>query len=102
MSEQLELPLAPIQRIVKAALPQGATVAKEVKQSLGKAAALFILYLTNTSVDTAHCALDSFETHHACAVTAIRHLLILHLLCLSHCFVLSVLMTLPRLSVIRR
>lgn len=97
MSEQLELPLAPIQRIVKAALPQGATVAKEVKQSLGKAAALFILYLTNTSVDTAHWVRGRQR-----AVTAIRHSLILHLFCLSHCFVLSVLTTLPRLNVIRR
>ena len=50
MSEQLDLPLAPIHRIVKAAVPAGAGVSKDVKQALGKAASLFILYLTSTSV----------------------------------------------------
>ena len=51
MSESLDLPLASISRIVKAALPPGATLSKEVKQSLGKAAALFILYLSSTAND---------------------------------------------------
>jgi histone H3/H4 len=51
MSEQLDLPLAPIHRIVKAAVPAGAGVSKDVKQALGKAASLFILYLTSTSAN---------------------------------------------------
>jgi len=49
MSESLDLPLACITRICKHALPPGAQISKEVKQAMGKAAALFILYLTNTA-----------------------------------------------------
>ncbi|XP_058799576.1 DNA polymerase epsilon subunit 3 [Phymastichus coffea] len=47
--EDLNLPNAVVTRIVKEALPDGVTVAKEARSSVAKAASIFILYLTSSA-----------------------------------------------------
>ncbi len=47
--DSLSLPLASIVKILKEALPANVSVSKEVKLSLQRAAALFVLYVTNTA-----------------------------------------------------
>lgn len=45
--EDLNLPAAVVTRIIKEALPEGCSVAKEAKLALSKAASVFVLYLTS-------------------------------------------------------
>ncbi|KAL7291497.1 DNA polymerase epsilon subunit 3 [Trichogramma pretiosum] len=47
--EDLNLPNAVVTRIVKEALPDGVTVAKEARAAVAKAASIFILYLTSSA-----------------------------------------------------
>ncbi|XP_011494509.1 PREDICTED: DNA polymerase epsilon subunit 3 [Ceratosolen solmsi marchali] len=47
--EDLNLPNAVVTRIVREALPDGVTVAKEARAAVAKAASIFILYLTSSA-----------------------------------------------------
>ncbi|XP_044014273.1 DNA polymerase epsilon subunit 3-like [Aphidius gifuensis] len=47
--EDLNLPNAVVTRIIKEALPDGVTVAKEARIAVAKAASIFILYLTTAA-----------------------------------------------------
>lgn len=47
--EDLNLPNAVVTRIVKEALPDNITVAKEARAAVAKAASIFILYLTSSA-----------------------------------------------------
>lgn len=44
--EDLNLPNAAILRLIKEALPEGVNVGKDARTALGKAASVFVLYLT--------------------------------------------------------
>ncbi|XP_025837025.1 DNA polymerase epsilon subunit 3 [Agrilus planipennis] len=45
--EDLNLPTAPIQRIIKEVLPSNINLSKDTKSSLARAASVFILYVTS-------------------------------------------------------
>lgn len=47
--EDLNLPNAVVTRIIREALPDGITVAKEARAAVAKAASIFILYLTSSA-----------------------------------------------------
>lgn len=47
--EDLQLPNAVVQRIIKEALPDGINVAKDARAEISKAASIFVLYLTATA-----------------------------------------------------
>ncbi|GAB0091798.1 DNA polymerase epsilon subunit 3 [Sergentomyia squamirostris] len=51
--EDLSLPEAVVQRILKAAVPEGVNVGKEARSVLGRAAAVFVIYLTASATNTA-------------------------------------------------
>ncbi|XP_059613918.1 DNA polymerase epsilon subunit 3 [Phlebotomus argentipes] len=51
--EDLSLPGAIVQRIVKDALPDGVNVGKEARNVLGRAASVFVIYLTASATNTA-------------------------------------------------
>ncbi len=43
----VELPVASVTRVVKAALPESTQIGKEAKAALSRAAGIFVLYLTS-------------------------------------------------------
>ena len=45
--EDLNLPNAVVTRIIKEALPEGVTIAKDARTAVAKASSIFILYLTS-------------------------------------------------------
>eukprot|EP00823_Brevimastigomonas_motovehiculus_P005473 TRINITY_DN4045_c0_g1_i1.p1 TRINITY_DN4045_c0_g1~~TRINITY_DN4045_c0_g1_i1.p1 ORF type:complete len:137 (+),score=39.34 TRINITY_DN4045_c0_g1_i1:91-501(+) len=47
----LDLPLTPVFRLVKSALPEGTQLGKDSKNALVRAAGVFILYLSSTAHD---------------------------------------------------
>lgn len=47
--EDMMLPNAVVQRIIKDALPDGINVAKEARAEISRAASIFVLYLTATA-----------------------------------------------------
>lgn len=47
--EDLNLPNAVVTRIIKEALPEGVTVAKDARIAVAKASSIFILYLTSSA-----------------------------------------------------
>ncbi|XP_037082120.1 LOW QUALITY PROTEIN: DNA polymerase epsilon subunit 3-like [Pollicipes pollicipes] len=47
--EDLNLPAAVVARLMKDALPEGCSVSKEARQSVCRAASVFVLYLTSQS-----------------------------------------------------
>lgn len=47
--EDLLLPNAVVQRIMKDAIPDGINIAKEARNEISRAASIFILYLTSTA-----------------------------------------------------
>lgn len=47
--EDMQLPNAIVQRIIKEALPEGINVAKDARSEIAKAASIFVLYLTSTA-----------------------------------------------------
>ncbi|XP_026764951.1 DNA polymerase epsilon subunit 3 [Galleria mellonella] len=49
--EDLNLPLTVVTRIVKEALPEGATISKEARTGLAKAASVFVLYVTSAATN---------------------------------------------------
>ena len=49
--KDFELPSASINRILKSRLPEGVLASKEAKQAIGKAAGVFVLYVTTTAND---------------------------------------------------
>ncbi|XP_055690517.1 DNA polymerase epsilon subunit 3 [Lutzomyia longipalpis] len=51
--EDLSLPGSIVQRIVKEALPDGVNVGKEARSVLGRAASVFVIYLTASATNTA-------------------------------------------------
>lgn len=56
MAERLEdvnLPNASVQRIIKEVLPDSLSVGKDVKAAVAKAASMFILYITSLSTQSA-------------------------------------------------
>ena len=50
--EEMSLPSAAIQRIIKSKLPEGVMIGKEAKVAFSKASSIFILYVTTM------CAVD--------------------------------------------
>ncbi|XP_055704399.1 DNA polymerase epsilon subunit 3 [Phlebotomus papatasi] len=51
--EDLSLPGAIVQRIIKDALPEGINVGREARDVLGRAASVFVIYLTASATNTA-------------------------------------------------
>ncbi|GJQ76834.1 putative sequence-specific DNA binding protein [Trypoxylus dichotomus] len=51
--EDLNLPNAPVQRIIKEVLPESVIIGKDVKAAVAKAASMFILYITSLSTQIA-------------------------------------------------
>uniref|UniRef100_A0A1L8DWE9 DNA polymerase epsilon subunit 3 n=1 Tax=Nyssomyia neivai TaxID=330878 RepID=A0A1L8DWE9_9DIPT len=51
--EDLSLPGSIVQRIVKEALPDGVNVGKEARSVMGRAASVFVIYLTASATNTA-------------------------------------------------
>lgn len=49
--EDMLLPNAVVQRIIKEALPAGINVGKEARETISRAASIFVLYLTSTARD---------------------------------------------------
>lgn len=49
--EELLLPNAVVQRIIKEALPDGINVAKDARAAISRAASIFVLYLSSTARD---------------------------------------------------
>ncbi|XP_033340251.1 DNA polymerase epsilon subunit 3 Chrac-14 [Megalopta genalis] len=47
--EDLNLPNAVVTRIIKEALPEGVTIAKDARIAVAKASSIFILYLTSSA-----------------------------------------------------
>ncbi|XP_076636233.1 DNA polymerase epsilon subunit 3 Chrac-14 [Colletes latitarsis] len=47
--EDLNLPNAVVSRIIKEALPEGVTIAKDARTAVAKASSIFILYLTSSA-----------------------------------------------------
>lgn len=47
--EDMQLPNAVVQRIVKEAIPEGINFAKDARTVISKAASIFVLYLTSTA-----------------------------------------------------
>lgn len=47
--EDMQLPNAVVQRIIKEALPDGINVAKDARSEISKAASIFVLYLTSSA-----------------------------------------------------
>ena len=47
--DELQLPLAVVNKIIRDALPAGVIVSKEAKQAMSKAAAVYILYCTSVA-----------------------------------------------------
>ncbi|EDW85246.1 uncharacterized protein Dwil_GK18418 [Drosophila willistoni] len=52
--EDLNLPNAVITRLIKDALPDGASVSKEARASIARAASVFAIFVTSTSTALAH------------------------------------------------
>lgn len=61
--KEFEVPLATINKILKAALPDGATCTKDAKSAFSKAAGIFVLYITA-------CANDLAKTNKRSTITA--------------------------------
>lgn len=51
--EDLNLPHASVQKIIKEALPDNINIGKDVKNALAKAASMFILYITSQGCQVA-------------------------------------------------
>ncbi|KAL5285966.1 Chrac-14 family protein [Megaselia abdita] len=47
--EDLNIPIANVARIIKDSLPSNASVSKEARQAIARAASVFIIFLTSTS-----------------------------------------------------
>lgn len=54
--EDLNLPQSAVLKIIKEAIPSNASIGKDVKAALAKAASIFILYLTSQSTQTMQAA----------------------------------------------
>lgn len=52
--EDMLLPNAVVQRIIKEALPTGINVGKEARETISRAATIFVLYLTSTARHQLH------------------------------------------------
>lgn len=48
--EDLNLPIAAVQRLIKEALPDGVIVSKEARHTISRASSVFVLYLTTCAV----------------------------------------------------
>lgn len=51
--EDLNLPISVVSRLVKEALPDGISIAKEARTGLAKVASVFVLYVTSASTNVA-------------------------------------------------
>lgn len=51
--EDLNLPNAVVNRLMKEAIPDGVAISKEAKSALTRAASVFVLYLTTTATNIA-------------------------------------------------
>lgn len=52
--EDINLPASIVGRLIKDALPPGASVSKEARNALTRASSVFILFLTSSSTEAAH------------------------------------------------